>query len=139
MLIYNNKPLTMKYLCFLLLIGASFTACKKEEGAHVDIIGKWKVSKTETTVAGTATVTYTGVAADSFEFRSNDGNEMVVNLNGASSIGSYYVLDNNNLRFNYNGKTRVGTITTLSESKLEFTGTVEGTTPQTTEKYYLTK
>lgn len=123
----------------LLLIASAFVSCKKNEGTHVDIVGKWKVSKIETTVAGAATVTYTGVAADSFEFRSNDGNEMVVNLNGASAIGSYYVLVNNALKFSYNGKMRNGSITTISESKLEFTGTVEGVTPQTTEKYYLTK
>lgn len=123
----------------LLLITSAFTACKKDEGTHVDIVGTWKVTKIETTVAGAATVTYTGAASDSFEFRSNDGNEMVVNLNSSSTIGSYYVLVNNGLKFSYNGKTRSGTITTISESKLEFTGTVEGTTPQTTEKYYLTK
>ena len=123
----------------LLLIASAFTACKKEKGAHVDIIGTWKVAKVETTVAGTATVTYTGVPADSFEFRSNEGNEMVVNLKSTSTIGSYYVLVNNDFKFSYNGKIRSGSITTISESKLEFTGTVEGATPQTTEKYYLTK
>jgi hypothetical protein len=123
----------------LLLVISTFAACKKEKGAHVDIIGVWKVTKVETTVAGAATVTYTGVPADSFEFRSNEGNEMVVNLNSTSTIGSYYVLVNDDFKFTYNGRTRSGSITTISESKLEFTGTVEGATPKTTEKYYLTK
>lgn len=123
----------------LLLLTLGFVSCKKDEGTHVDIVGKWQVTKVETTVAGTAAVTYTGVPADYFEFRRNEENEVVVNLNSVSSIGNYYVLINNGLKLSYNGKARSGEITTISENKLEFTVTVDGATPQTIEKYYFTK
>ncbi|MFA4869246.1 MAG: lipocalin family protein [Pedobacter sp.] len=123
----------------LLLIVSAFTACKKEKGAHVDIAGKWQVTKVETSVAGSATVTYTGKASDYFEFRRNDENEMVVSLDGINTIGTYYVLAGNDIKFNYSGKDRSGHITTINAQKLEFNGTVTGSSPVVTEKYYLTK
>jgi len=123
----------------LLLVISALSACKKAEGTHVDIVGTWKVAKVETAIAGSAVVTYTGTSSDYFEFRGNKENEVVVNLNSNSSIGTYYVLVSNGLKITYGGKSRNGDITTISDNKLEFTVTVDGATPQTTEKYYLTK
>lgn len=130
-----NKQITIA----LLFIICAFTACKKEKGTHVDIVGTWKVAKIETTTAGAATLTYTGTSADTFEFRNNEGNEMIVNLKSVSSIGIYNVLVNQGLKFSYNGKTYSGEVNTISESKLEFTVNIEGASPTTTEKYYFTK
>lgn len=123
----------------LLLIISAFAACKKDEGPQVDIEGTWNVSKVETTIAGSPAVIYTGTSSDNIEFRRNEQNEMVVHLNSVSAIGNYFVLVNDGIRFNYSGKTRAGQITTLTANKLEFSVTVEGVTPATTEKYYLSK
>jgi hypothetical protein len=125
----------------LLLIIAGITSCKKERTDTVkkNIVGRWKVAKIETTVLGSATVTYTGVASDYFEFRNNEENEVIINLNSNSYIGKYVVVVGEHLKITYNGKTRDAQVTSSSESKLEFTANVEGATPQTTEKYYLTK
>ncbi len=122
----------------LLLIVSAFTACKKEKGTQVEIAGKWQVTKVETTT-GSATVTYTGTASDYIEFRRNDNNELVVKLGDLNTIGSYYMLVNNDIKFGYNGKNRAGKVTTINGSKLEFNGTVEGSSPVVTEKYYLSR
>lgn len=126
-------------IIFLLLIAIGFVACKKAKGTYVDIMGRWQVAKVETTVTGSPMETYPGISSDSFEFRDNEGNEMVVNLNSKSYIGHYYVMVNNGFKFNFDGKARSGEITTISANKLEFTVTLDGVTPQTTEKYYLTR
>ncbi|MNL32898.1 hypothetical protein D3C87_1547770 [compost metagenome] len=123
----------------LLLIVSAFTACKKEKGAQVDIAGKWQVTKVETSVAGSETETYTGKASDYFEFRRNEANEMIVSLNGVNTIGTYYVLVGDDIRFSYNNKDRSGHITTIAAGKLEFNGTIVGSSPVVTEKYYLTR
>ncbi|WEK18646.1 MAG: hypothetical protein P0Y49_17805 [Candidatus Pedobacter colombiensis] len=125
----------------LLLIFASLTSCKKNETATLKgkIVGRWQVAKIETTVSGLATVTYTGVAADYFDFRNNDANEVVVAFNGTTYTGIYYVLINDHLNITYNGKTRSAQVTTITANKLEFTASVDGASPQTTEKYYLTR
>ncbi|MEQ7800153.1 lipocalin family protein [Pedobacter sp. ASV1-7] len=123
----------------LLLIVSAFTACKKEKGNQVDIAGKWQVTKVETSVAGAATETYTGIASDSFEFRRNEENEMVVSLKSVNTIGVYYILLNDDIKFAFGGKNYAGKITTLTANKLEFNGVVEGSSPVVTEKYYLTK
>lgn len=125
----------------LLLILANLTACKKDEGTKLrdNIVGRWQVAKVETSVAGSSTVTYTGVQSDYFEFRNNEANEVVINFNGINTTGVYYVLVGERMNITYNGKLRVAQITTGTANKLEFTANVEGVTPQTTEKYYLTR
>lgn len=122
----------------LLLIVSAFTACKKEEGPQVDIAGTWKVLKVETTVAGEPDNVYTGTAADNIEFRRNEANEMVVNLNANSSIGHYAILENSGIVFSYAGENRTGKITKITATELEFNGVVEGAAGKT-EKYYLGK
>ncbi|WP_084289580.1 hypothetical protein [Pedobacter nyackensis] len=134
-----KKQITL-VVAFLLII-ASVSSCKKEEADSIkkNIVGRWKVAKIETTIAGSATVTYTGVASDFFEFRNNEENEVVISLNSNSYIGTYVVVVGERLNLTYNGKTRDAQVTSSSGSKLEFTATVQGATPQTTEKYYLIK
>jgi hypothetical protein len=125
----------------LLLIIASITSCKKDEGTKLrdNVVGRWQVAKVETTVAGSTTVTYTGAPTDYFEFRNNEANEVVINFNGINTTGIYYVLVGEHINITYNGKLRVAQITTGTANKLEFTANVEGATPQTTEKYYFTR
>jgi hypothetical protein len=127
------------FITMLLFLLAGVTGCQKDEetSAKTDIFGKWQVAKIETTIAGAATVVYTGISSDYIEFRNNEQDEVILSLNSSNYIGNYVILDNDGLNLNYNNKTRVSKITTITDKKLEFTATVEGSTPQTTEKYYL--
>ena len=127
------------FIIALLFIFAGLTGCQKDENtsAKKDIFGKWQIAKIETTISGSVTVTYTGVSSDYIEFRNNEQDEAIVSFNSNNYIGNYVVLDNDGLNLSYNNKTRISKITTITDKKLEFTATVEGSTPQTTEKYYL--
>lgn len=129
------------FLTALLFILAGITGCQKDEDTSLkkDIFGKWQVAKIETTISGSATVIYTGTQSDYIEFRNNEQDEAIVSLNSNNYIGNYIVLDNDGLNLNYNNKTRISKITTITDKKLEFTATVEGSIPQTSEKYYLTR
>lgn len=129
------------FLTALLIIFACVTGCQKDEetGLKKDIFGKWQVAKIETTISGSATIIYTGTQSDYIEFRNNEQDEALVSLNSNNYIGNYVVLENDGLNLHYNNKTRVSKITTITDKKLEFTATVEGSIPQTTEKYYLTR
>lgn len=146
MLIENlkNHSQMKKQITFaigLLLIFATITSCKKDEGTQLrdNVVGRWQVAKVETTVVGSTTVTYTGVSTDYFEFRNNEANEVVISFNGINTTGIYNVLVGERINITYNGKLRIGQITTGTANKLEITANVEGATPQTTEKYYLTR
>lgn len=134
-----RKQITFAIITLLIITGLS--SCQKDDGNGVvnAVVGQWKVSKIETTVAGTAAVTYTGVPSDSFEFRYNDENELVVNLKGINYVGSFVVLEGKLLNFTYAGKLRTSKITNLSDNTLEFTAKVDGETVETTEKYYLNR
>lgn len=125
----------------LLLIVSGITACQKEEQTSnkKNMIGKWQLAKIETTIAGSAMVTYTGVASDYFEFRNNEEDEVVINLKSNSHIGTFTVLDGTGVNINYGGKLYISQINALTPNKLEFTADVQGATPKTTEKYYLTR
>lgn len=129
------------YAITLLILTAGITSCQKdkETSTKKDIAGKWQVVKIETTVAGAPVVTYTGVAADYFEFRNNEEDEVVVNYNGNHYIGTYVVLENKAMNLSYNGKLRTAQITTFTATNLEFTANVEGAAVKTTEKFYFTR
>ena len=125
----------------LLLIVATAVGCQKDEETSLkkDMTGKWLVAKIETTIQGSATVIYTGLPSDYFEFRNNEEDEVVINLNATNYIGNYVVLEGDLLNIHYNGKLRTTHVNTISANKLEFSGTVEGSSPTVTEKYYLTR
>lgn len=132
-----KKQITFAFATLLIIIGLA--SCQKDGGNEVvnAVAGQWKVAKIETTAAGAAPVVYTGLAADYFEFRRNEENEMVVNLNGANYLGTYVLLEGKLINIVYQGKLRTGKITNISATNLDFTATVEG--GQTTEKYYFTR
>lgn len=132
-----KKQITLAATLLLMLVG--FSSCQKEEQTSLkkDLVGTWKVAKIETTVQGSATVTYTGVASDSFEFRNNEQDEVIVNLESKSYIGTFVVMEGNALNLNYGGKLYTTTVTTISGNKLEFSGNVDN--PKASIKFYLTK
>jgi hypothetical protein len=134
-----KRQITFAVTLFLLFAG--LTGCQKDEQTSnkKNITGKWLVAKIETTVAGSAMVSYTGISSDYFEFRNNEEDEVVVSINGSNYVGSYVVLEGEGLNISYGGKLYNAKINTLTANKLEFTADVKGETPAKTEKYYLTK
>ncbi|WP_316818833.1 lipocalin family protein [Pedobacter nyackensis] len=134
-----KKQITFAITALFILTG--LVSCQKDDGNQVvkGLAGQWKVSKIETTVAGAATVTYTGIDTDYFEFRRNEEDELYISLNTNSYTGNYVALEGKLLNFTYNGKLRKAKITTLTDNNFEFSATVEGETVATTEKYYLTR
>lgn len=134
-----KKQLTFVLTLCLVIVGLS--SCQKDEQTSnkKNMIGKWQIAKIETTVTGTPLVTYTGLAADYFEFRNNEEDEVVVSLKGNNHIGTYAVLEGTAFNLNYGGKLYTAQVNTLTNNKLEFTANVEGATVKTTEKYYLTR
>lgn len=125
----------------LLLMITGFSACKKEDqnSNKSRLGGTWKVSRVETTEGGAVIDNYTGKSSDSFEFRSNDEDEVVVNLNAASTVGNYTVIEGTGLNMTIFGEVLIGEISTLTESSLVYTGTVDGSSPEKTKTYYLTR
>lgn len=134
-----KRQITFAITTLLMITGLA--SCQKDGGATVvnAVAGQWKVAKIETTISGTAPVIYTGKSSDYFEFRRNEENEMVVNLNSASALGTYVVLEGKLINIVYNGKLRRGKITNISDTNLDFTATVDGEAVETTEKYYFTR
>ncbi|MDR6784432.1 lipocalin family protein [Pedobacter africanus] len=130
-----KKQITLAATLLLMVIG--FSSCQKEEQTSLkkDIIGTWKVAKIETTVQGSATETYTGVASDTFEFRNNEQDEVIVNLKSQSFIGTYVVMEGKALNLSYGGKLYTTTVTTVTGNKLEFSGSVD----KSSIKFYLTR
>lgn len=134
-----KKQITFAITALFILTGLA--SCQKDGGNQVvkGIAGQWKVSKIETTVVGSPTVTYTGLAADYIEFRRTQEDELHVSLNSNTYAGTYVVLEGKLLNFTYNGKLRISKITSLLDNTLEFTSKIDGEAIETTEKYYLTR
>ena len=130
-----KKQITFAVIALFMIAG--FSSCQKDEQTSLkkDIIGTWKVAKIETTVQGAATETYIGVASDTFEFRNNEQDEVIVNLKSQSFIGTFVVMEGNLLNLNYGGKLYTTTVTTVTGNKLEFSGTVD----KSSIKFYLTR
>lgn len=137
-----KKQLTSITL-LLLIIGGITAGCKKETGAarplKKKIEGKWQVAKIETTIAGSATVTYTGVAADFFEFKNDDNDQVDVNIGPDRTLGNYVALANDDFNLSLSGKVFNCVVNTINDNKFEFTGTINGSDPKETRKYYLTR
>ena len=134
-----KKKLT--FIAVFLLVIAGFSACKKDavdgKPLKIRMIGKWQVTKIETTVGTGATTTYTGVAADYFDFRNNESDEVEVNLANNRNTGNYAVLINQSFNLNVSGELVFCTVTAVNDNLLEFTGTVDKASVTTTRKYYL--
>ncbi|EDM34595.1 hypothetical protein PBAL39_23978 [Pedobacter sp. BAL39] len=134
-----KQQITFALTLFLMIAG--FSSCKKEDqnSNKSKLTGTWKVSRIETMAPGTETTNYTGVSSDSFEFRSNDEDEVVANLKSTSSVGNYTVLEGTGLNMTIFGKVIVGDISTITDTDLVYRGTVQGSSPVITETYYFTR
>lgn len=137
-----KKQLTLATLLLFVIAGIA-TGCKKETGEarplKKKIEGKWQVAKVETTIDGTSPLTYTGVPADFFEFRSDENDQVEVNIGPDRTLGTYVVLASDDFNLSLSGKVFTCLVNTITDNKLEFTGTVNGSSPKETRKYSLTR
>lgn len=135
-----KKQITVATM-FLLLITGIVTGCKKETGSSrplkTRIGGKWLVTKKETTKEGSPMETITGTSTDFLEFRGGDDDQIELSLGTEHSLGTYSVLATDNFNISFPGKLLNCTVNTIDDNNLVFTGTVNGSTPKVSEKYYL--
>lgn len=137
-----KKQITLVAMALLIITGIG-AGCKKETGADAPlkakIEGKWQIAKIETSIGGAPMQTYNGVAADFFEFRNNESDQVEVNIGAERILGTYAVLTTNNMNLSLSGKLLNAAVSTITDNKLEFTATVNGSSPQETRKYFLTR
>lgn len=137
-----KKQITLVAMVLLIIAGIG-TGCKKETGVarplKKKIEGKWQIAKIETTIAGTAPITYIGVAGDFFEFRNDENDQVEVNVGANRTLGTYAVLATDDFNLSLSGKLLNCSVTTINDNKLEFTAVVSGSSPAETRKYFLTR
>jgi hypothetical protein len=137
-----KKQITLVAMVLLIIAGIG-TGCKKETGAERSlkkkIEGKWQVAKVETTIEGAPMESYTGVAADFFEFRNDENDQVEVNIGTERTLGTYAVLVTANINLLLSGKLLNAEVNTITDNKFEFTATVNGASPKETRKYFLTR
>lgn len=137
-----KKQITLVAMVLLIIAGIG-TGCKKETGAErplkTKIQGKWQVAKVETTIEGTQMTSYTGVAADFFEFRNDENDQVEVNIGTERTLGNYAVLVTPEINLLLSGKLLNAAVNTITDNKFEFTATVNGSSPKEIRKYFLTR
>lgn len=137
-----KKQITLSVVTLLMIAGIA-TGCKKEEGAakplKKKIEGKWQLTKKETTTAGAATVTYTGVSTDYFQFRSETEDQVEAKIGADNYVGTYVALATDDLNIILSGKLLNCVVNNITDNVFEFTGTVSSSSPKVTEKYYLSR
>jgi len=120
-----------------------FTSCKKQDDATIPLktkmVGKWEVTKVETTVAGSAPTTVNGGSSDYVDFKSGEDDIVEINVSPSLQSGSYSVTVGNSFFISIVGKLYACTPTQISDSKFDFTATEENATPSVVKKYYLTR
>ncbi|WP_316821700.1 hypothetical protein [Pedobacter gandavensis] len=135
-----RKQLTFATMLLFILTGIA-AGCKKESGESRSLKkkmeGKWQVSKIETTIDGTATKVYTGAAADFFEFRNDENDQVEVGIAGDRILGTYAVFATDDFSLSLSGKILNSTTNTITDNNFEFTATVQDANPKEVRKYFL--
>jgi hypothetical protein len=134
----TKKP--MLIVTALLLI---FASCKKQDdetkSLKSKIVGKWQLTKVETTIAGTATTTANGGSNDYVDFKSGEDDIVEINLAPSLQSGTYSVTIGNTFFISMGAKLHACTPTLITDNKFEFTATEEKATPTTVRKYFLVR
>ena len=127
-------------LTALLLI---FASCKKQDEAtkplKSKIVGKWAITKVETTLAGTAPTTINGASNDYVDFKSGEDDIVEINLSPSLQSGTYSVTVSNNFFMTIGGKLYACNPSVITDDKLEFAATEQDATPSVVKKYFLTR
>jgi hypothetical protein len=128
----------------ILLLVASFSACKKQDEAtkplRSKMIGKWRVNKIDVTTAGSVTVSTPYTAEDYMDFRDNTNDDVELGLGTNRSLGTFgTTIDESKFYLDFSAKDLDCKVTTVTTNQFQFTGTVVGSNPVRTETYFLSR
>lgn len=128
----------------ILLLIASFTACKKQDEAtkplRSKMIGKWRVNKIDVTTAGSAAVSTPYTAEDYIDFKDSPNDDVELGLGSNRSLGTFgSTIDDSKFYLDFSAKDLDCKVTTITTNQFQFTGTVVGSNPVRTETYFLSR
>lgn len=128
----------------LFLVIVTLISCKKEDtdSLKFKIAGRWQLNKVETTLGTSgspSTITTNYTSADYFDFKKNNEDEVEIKMGSISTIGNYLVLIGDSFNLSYNGDLLRCEVKVLNETTLQFTGTLDGSTPNVTKTFYLVR
>ena len=103
------------------------------------MVGKWQVTKMETTVSGSAPTTVNGGTSDYVDFKSGEDDIVEINLSSSLQSGTYSVTVGNSFFISMGGKLYACTPTVINDNKFEFNAAEENATPSVSRKYFLTR
>ncbi|RZK82283.1 MAG: hypothetical protein EOO92_02295 [Pedobacter sp.] len=123
-------------MCLLLI-----TSCKKEDAENAPlktkIVGRWEVSKIETTVGSTPPTTVAYDNSDYVDFKGTEDDIVEISLNNSSQTGTYSVTVGNTFNMQIGSKLYMCTPSVVEQNKLEFNATEDGSNPVVVRKYFL--
>ena len=135
-------------LALLVVATSTLFSCKKDETSlKARMMGKWMISKIETsgyTPAETlndptkvnGTVTY-GSTSDYIDFKSNEDDQVELSLKGNRTIGTYVIIYSDQFAMDLNDGQNYARVNNLTTTQFQFTSKIDKT--NVTKIYYLTK
>lgn len=137
---FNALKMPALLITALLLV---FSSCKKQDEETKPLkskmVGKWEITRVETTIAGSAPTTATGGSSDYVDFMSGEDDIVEVNLAPSLQSGTYSVTVGNTFFITLGGKLYSCSPTVIDDNKFEFTATEQDAKPSVVKKYFLTR
>ncbi|MES2827264.1 MAG: hypothetical protein V4687_03890 [Bacteroidota bacterium] len=134
--ISGKKPAIL-LTAFLLIL----SSCKKQDDEtkplKTKIVGKWEVSKVETSIGSSAPTTVAGSANDYVDFKGGDDDIVEISVSSSLQSGTYSILVSNEFYITIGGKLYQCSPTLVDDNSFEFTATEEGSNPLIIKKYFL--
>lgn len=128
----------------LLWLATGIASCKKDNPNTliVKLSGKWQVLKIETKTfnASGAVVTDNTVnygVSDYLDFKNNESSDLEVSLAGTRQVGNYVVFLGTAFNLSLPSKLLACNAEVINDNTLQFTGTIDGSSPRTTETWFL--
>jgi hypothetical protein len=133
----------LKPVLFLSVILLLITSCKKQDDAtrplKTKMVGKWQISKVETTISGATPTTVNGGGNDYVDFKSGEDDIVEINLAPSLQSGTYSVTVGNTFFISMGGKLYQCAPTVIEDNKFEFNAAEEKSSPSVVKKYFLTR
>jgi len=133
----------VKSFILLSMMFLFITSCKKQDDAtkplKTKMVGKWAVTKVETTVSGSPTTTVNGGSNDYVDFKSGDDDIVEINVSSSLQSGTYSVAVGDIFFITIGGKLYNCSPTLINDNKFEFTAAEDKSTPSLVRKYFLTR
>ncbi|WP_147273613.1 hypothetical protein [Pedobacter chinensis] len=134
------------FLSLLVVVTTMLFSCKKDETSlKARMMGKWNISKIEVsgyTVADLAgdpkkvNGTITGLSGDYMDFKSNNDDQVELNIKGDRSIGTY-ISTGEAFNMSFSEGDFYCTVNSLTEKQFQFTAKLDKT--NVVKVYYLTR